>query len=250
MSLKHLSACAALAILMGAPLSAEASQGLNGAYYQPLPDQGIGVSPGGPGSIAEALALIEHEAPTATFTATTVCFPSCGGQINDSGSTLTDFLGGNATNLSSDPVTDLSNHLVVLTGFLDIATTGLYNFGLQSDDGSEILINNSVLTPDDGGDHGLSGPVYENVSLTKGFVPIEIIQFEDGGATGLTVDMSQSLDNLGSSPLGGAEISTSAPEPAAWALMLLGVGAIGAAMRFARNERSLTRAAALGPHGA
>ena len=78
----------------------------------------------------------------------------------------------------------------------------------------------------------------------KGFVPIEIVQFEDGGATGLTVDMSQSLDTLGASPLGGAEISTSAPEPAAWALMLLGVGAVGAAMRLGRREQGLTRATA------
>ena len=143
MNLKHLSACAALAVLMGAPISAEAGQGLNGAYYQPLPDQGLGVSPGGPGSIAEALALIASEAPTATFTATTVCFPSCGATIGDSGSTLTEFLGGNATNLSSDPVTDLSDHLVVLTGYLGYrGGWPLAISACRSDDGSEILINN------------------------------------------------------------------------------------------------------------
>jgi hypothetical protein len=226
--MKSVLAGAAIAALMAAPLAAHAAQGLSGSYYIPNPDLGFGDSPGGPGSLANALSQISGETPTATFIANTICFPSCGNILNDGGSTIADFLGGNASNLSGgSSVTDLSNHVVVLSGYLNVPTTGMYSLSLGSDDGSEVLIGGAQVLDNDG-DHSFN-TVSTNLTLLAGAHTIEIVQFEDGGGTGLTVD-------LNGAPLGGSSISTSAvPEPAGWALMLVGFGALGAVLRSRRR---------------
>jgi hypothetical protein len=231
--MKNLFAGAALALLIAAPVGAQAASGLNGAYYALAPQpSGVGAA-GGPGSVATALSEIAGLTPTASFTATSVCFPSCGNTIGDGGSSVANFLGGNATGLTASSVTDLSNHVVVLTGFLNVAASGMQTFSLASDDGSELIINNQVVSLDDG-DHGFGGPGSVSVNLTKGFNPIEIVQFEDGGFTGLTVTENGAA-------LGGNEIVTTAvPEPATWAMMLAGFGGLGAAMRARRRSVAAT----------
>ena len=231
--MKTLFAGAALALLIAAPVGAQAASGLTGAYYA-LPPQPSGVgAAGGPGSVATALSEISGVTPTASFTATSVCFPSCGNTLGDGGSTVADFLGGNATGITSNTVSDLSNHVVVLTGFLNVVTSGMQTFSLASDDGSELIINGQVVSLDDG-DHGFGGPGSVSVNLTKGFDSIEIVQFEDGGVTGLTV-----MEN--GAALGGNEVVTTAvPEPATWAMMLAGFGGLGAAMRARRRSATAT----------
>jgi hypothetical protein len=198
------------------PSTSHAAQGLNGEYYE---------FSSTPGTIANTQSLIAASSgPTATFIANTICFPSCGGTIGDGGSTLTEYLGGNASDLSSDPVTDLSNHAVVLTGFINLTTGDLLSLG--SDDGSALYINGSQLVDNDG-DHGF-GTVSENYTGPSGLQQIEILAFEDSGVTGLTVE-------LNNSPLGGAAISTTGvvPEPSTWAMIMLGFAGLG----FARRRR-------------
>jgi hypothetical protein len=216
MIVRHLSAIAALVTAAAAPLGAHAASGLSGAYY---------VVSGPPGTLAVALSDIASLSPTATFTSTSVCFPSCGTTIGDGGSTIADFLGGNATGLTANSVTDLSSHVVVLTGFVAAAAPGPEDFTLESDDGSELIIN-GVQVIDDDGDHGFGGST-TTVDLNPGLNSIEIVQFEDGGVTGLTV-----LEN-------GAALTgqtAGVPEPAAWALMLAGFGGLGLAMRSRRKQ--------------
>src|SRR5215469_9379275 len=107
-----------------------------------------------PGSVNNALTTISGVSPTATFNASTICFPSCnispGGDptpISDS-STLSAFLGaGHYTNLSAD-VTGLGNHVLVLTGWINIPATAEYAFNLYSDDGSRLWIGNNLVNND------------------------------------------------------------------------------------------------------
>jgi hypothetical protein len=47
------------------------------------------------------------------------------------------------------------------------AETGTYSFGVNSDDGGDVFIGGSLVTSYYGG-HGMSGPIYGNVSLTAG----------------------------------------------------------------------------------
>lgn len=47
------------------------------------------------------------------------------------------------------------------------AESGVYSFGINSDDGSDLYINDTYVTSYYGG-HGMSGPIYGNISLTAG----------------------------------------------------------------------------------
>ena len=199
------------------PEAAFAAQGLNGAYYRFRTP---------PVTLAQAEAdIVASSNPTATFTANTVCFPSCGASIGD-GALLSQFLDApNATDLSTD-FAGLGGHAVVLTGFLNIQTAGLYTFNLGSDDGSELEIDNGLVSSIDK-DHPLEF-VQKTVSLAAGFHAIRVLEFEDGGLTGLTLLMNNQA-------LAGASIQTEAPsivpEPASWALMVAGLGVAGFALR-------------------
>ena len=212
----------ALAFAAAMPIAAQAAQGLSGSYYT-LPATGPGAN-GGPGSVAKALSDISGLKPAATFTATTLCFPRCGKNIDDN-SSLSAFLGSNAKNISPNSVTNLGDHVVLLTGYFDAPTAGMYHFGLESDDGSEMWLNGKVVADNDF-DHGLQW-VSADADLNAGWNSIEIVQFEDVGKTGLTV-------HLGDDPIGGALLAT-VPEPATWAMMILGVGMIGFAARRRRQ---------------
>lgn len=214
-----------LVLLIGST-AAQAVQGLNGAYYQ---FSTAGPVNGGPGTVAQALSDIStFGPPTATFIGNTICFPFCGGSYDDGGN-LVGLLGGNASNISNGSVTPLNNHAIVLTGYIDL-TTG-ENLSLGSDDGSALWINGGPLIDNDG-DHGF-GYVTETYGGSSGWQQIKILQFEDGGVTGLSV-----LAN--GNPLGGMAIST--PEPSTWAMMLVGFAGLG----FAGYRGSRRKAAVAG----
>jgi hypothetical protein len=199
----------AFAAAVGISGAAQATTGLTGEYYA------IG---SGAGSAIKALADISGKAPTATFTATTVCFPSCGGATGDSVS-LADFLGGNATNISSNTINNVSGHVLVLTGSIYAAKTGDANFSLGSDDGSQMWINSALAVNNDGY-HSFNFQS-ANVALTAGWNTVKIVQWENGGGTGLTV-----LEN--GVALGGAAIAGSAvPEPSTWVMMFFGFAGLG-----------------------
>jgi hypothetical protein len=199
----------ALAAAVGVSGAAQATTGLSGDYYD------IGYDAG---NVANALDAIAGMAPTVTFTATTVCFPNCGGSIGD-GVSLADFLGGNATNISANTLNDVSGHVLVLTGSIYAANAGDANFSLGSDDGSQMWVNNALAVNNDG-DHGFNFQSAD-VALTAGWNTVKIVQYENGGGTGLTV-----LEN--GAALGGAAIASSAvPEPSTWVMMLSGLAGLG-----------------------
>lgn len=198
--------------------------GLDGSYYS------LGSAPG---SNANALsAVAASSGPAATFTATSVCFPSCDNAIGD-GSTLADFLGTSATNISANSITDLSAHAVVLTGYIYAPSAGSYSFTLGSDDGSEVWINNSQVLDNDG-DHGFSTVTNNAVSLSQGLNAIKVLQFEDNGVTGLTL-----LE--GGSALQTANLYPVSAVPLPAALPLLGAGVAGlAGIGWGRRRRPIS----------
>ncbi len=217
---------AALAVALASSATAQAAQGLDGAYYQ---------LNSGPGSVANSESMISTASgPTATFIANTVCFPDCGASLGDGGSNLANFLGGNASDISTNSISYLENHAVVLTGQINLTSGEQLRLG--SDDGSALWINNSKLINNDG-DHGFNWQ-YGTYSGSSGWQTIKILQFEDGGGTGLSVQTSTGGDWNG---LGGAAIRTGAvPEPATWAMMGLGFASL--AVAGIRGSRRTARA--------
>jgi hypothetical protein len=173
-----------------------------------------------PGSVDNALSLISGLSPTATFNASTICFPTCASppSISDD-NTLSSFLGaGHYTNLSTD-VPGLSDHVLLLTGFIYIPTSGQYTFDLFSDDGSRVLIDKSSIIEKGAGAVNPSA-YYNAVNLSAGFHQIEVVQFEDGGFTGLSL-----LEN--GRPLDPSALVASVPEPSTWAMMIMGFAGLG-----------------------
>ena len=111
--------------------------------------------------------------------------------VPDERSSLSQFLGGNFTNLSND-VTDLDKHFLVLSGGLKVLTAGEYAFNLSSDDGSRLLIDNQVIVNNDG-DHAF-GQLYGLVTLSAGLHSIEVLQFEDYVLDGIAGDIRSHFD--------------------------------------------------------
>lgn len=197
-----------------------AGSGLSGSYY---------AFNSWPGNLANTETLIgQSNGPTATFTATSICFPTCNTTIGDD-STLAQYLGGNAVNLSPNSVGNLSNHGLVLTGYLAIATAGTYQFSLASDDGARLQIGGATVIDADG-DHSLSGGS-ANVEFTNsGLYAFKVLAFEDGGVTGLTV-----LQN-GNSLLASQLYASAVPIPGAAWLFFSAIGGIGLMSRSRRGK--------------
>jgi hypothetical protein len=209
------------AFILSAAPSANAS--LVGEYYSLASD---------PSSIANAQTAIVGMNPTATFNATTVCFPSCNGLPNGDplnpltvpdSSKLSQFLGTSYTGLSND-VTGINSHFLVLTGPLNVLVSGQYAFNLWSDDGSQLFIDNKLVVNNDF-DHGFI-QAYGFDTLSAGLHSIQVLQFEDSGVSGLRVTAGLTTTDL-RSPLGEGTLITSVPEPSTWAMMLLGFAGLG-----------------------
>src|SRR5262249_61681419 len=116
-----------------------------------------------------------------------------------------------------------------LTGTFTAQTTGSYLFGLASDDGSRLFLNNNLVTPvvDHGGPspdlnvHNAPAPI----SLTAGqSVPLEIHFFQDfDGHSGVDLYVKGPGDD-GSRLVTADELksASTSPEPSSLALLATG----------------------------
>lgn len=213
------SARADIALSSSIALPGYAGDGLSGLYY---------AFDSRPGTLANTETLINQMGgPTATFTATSTCFPVCNTTIADN-STLAQYLGGNAVNLSSNSVSNLSNHAIVLSGYLAIATPGTYQFSMASDDGSRLRIGGTTVIDADGA-HGFSGGSANVQFSNSGLYAFDVLAFENADVTGLTV-----LQN-GNAITAGQLYSSTVPIPAAGWLFFSAVAGIGIHARSRRQ---------------
>ena len=79
-----------------------------------------------------------------------------------------------------------NNFACVLEGYYKIETDGYYTFGLDSDDGSKLFLNNQLLINNDGL-HGMGNFKSYVVPLQKGFYPVRIEFFQREGGSDLQV---------------------------------------------------------------
>jgi hypothetical protein len=92
--------------------------------------------------------------------------------------TASDVNFGTATGWKWKPF-GLTKYGADITGFLQVATSKAYSFTLDSDDGSMLYINNSLIV-DDGGPH-VAQTRTGIVDLAAGTYPFEVQFFEDFG---------------------------------------------------------------------
>lgn len=130
-----------------------------------------------------------------------------------------------------DGVTDFDNmHFSVFANAGDTIDAGLFDCCVAGDE-FQLLLNGSVVTPTSV-TPGLFTYTYTGIVLAAGVNIFDINVtalapgFESGGA-------SYSFSAL----TGGA-----VPEPSAWALMILGFGAVGASLRRSRQRTSIAYA--------
>lgn len=98
---------------------------------------------------------------------------------------------------------------VEVTGIFTPVETGTYYFGVNSDDGGDILINGSLVTSYYGG-HGMSGPVVGSIYLTAGTsYNFKARMQEYGGGEGLAVVWRR--PSQGSYSLQGTELGLVVP---------------------------------------
>lgn len=107
----------------------------------------------------------------------------------------------------------------IMTGGLSVASSGLYAFTLNSDDGSQLFLDgNSTPVVDDSGVHGPTS-VTGSVFLTAGNHPFEVDFFECcGNPAGVDLTL----------PLG---VTYATPEPGTLALLSSGLMMLGGALR-------------------
>lgn len=216
-TIKRAIGAAALVAAMFVSQAASAATGLAGSYYK---TGSTNIT-----TLAEAESWILTHAPSATFVSTQVCYPACH-QVAPVSQTLTQWLGGNATNISASAasITDIDHHIVVLEGFITFATGGTKTFELRSDDGSSLKVGGYILTSD--GVHALSD-VTGSQNFAAGTYAIRILQFEVAGESGLTLKVN-------GSPAQTYTHFPPVPEPGTWAMMIGGLALVGFAMRCRR----------------
>jgi alpha-L-fucosidase len=73
----------------------------------------------------------------------------------------------------------------IYTGYIDIKTTGMYDFYTTSDDGSMLYIDDQLVV-DNNGDHGMEEK-NDKAFLEKGLHKIKVIYFDSGGNNDLKV---------------------------------------------------------------
>lgn len=127
-------------------------------------------------SIAEANAVVTGGIPIGLFHSTQVDYPNGLATIVGVGQPLSDFLGVDSGSVFGfDPATvDSASKVFVFSGAIAIPVPGMYNFGVQSDDGMRLRIGSQILTEFDG-DRGFGLSSESAVFVEPGLYPIELL---------------------------------------------------------------------------
>jgi hypothetical protein len=139
------------------------------------------------------------------------------------------------------------NYVIVATGTVSIPTAGDYTFGINSDDGGQILINNTEVVRDD----SFHGPQdsFGTITLPAGSHTFRVVMFEGGGgdcveffaAPGMLSTFDPSVFRLvGDLANGGLAASTAPQGPGGLVATDLGAAMAGRSGAYIRQSFSST----------
>ena len=98
---------------------------------------------------------------------------------------------------------------VEVSGIFTPVETGIYSFGINSDDGSDLIINGTLVTSYYGG-HGMGGYQYGSISLVAGTPYTFVARMQEyGGGDGMAVVWKR--PSQGAYSLQSAEVGVSVP---------------------------------------
>ena len=177
-------------------------------------------------SIFDTLSALNTATQSGTFISTALNY---GG--ND-GSTVASFLGKDGANYAGlDGPTALQDGIFVITGQL-LVTGGVNTFRLHHDDAAQLTVGGQVVASGGNGLSDCCNDLFGSASFgSAGLVPFRLVYANTQYGGGQGQAYLTAYEN-------NAVIEAAVPEPATWALMLLGFGMIGFAMRKRSNVRT------------
>jgi len=201
------------------------NNGLNGEYYNSGPYY----------SIRDAEAFVDSNAPTATFMSTAIDYPNGAQDTVDSSTTLSNYLGADASSLTNPgaganelntSVFRFSGYISILEAFDQNTDAGSIDveFTVGSDDGFLLRIGDALVTE-------FSGPrSFRNTSGvasfgSAGLYSLELIYYENFGGTGIEFSSSISGGGIVSQEYLFKDIRP-VPEPSTMILFGIGLASI------------------------
>ena len=92
---------------------------------------------------------------------------------------------GFVSSLSTSPRAQSNNYAFIYEGFINLQSSGNYRFSLQTDEGSRMWVNNTLVVDNDG-THGCVKVSSVQINLTAGWYPIRVEYFKNTNSECLT----------------------------------------------------------------
>lgn len=201
------------------PVPGFAGDGLSGNVWR-----------GSPGSIANALAVINGGPADGSFHSTLIDYPN-GASTVVTGGTFGDFLGADAGSLTGTVLASDSPYSLIFrfTGYIAISAGGRYTFGVGSDDGFTLSIGGVEVT-NLNGDRGFGFSTGQADFTDAGLYPVDLVYWANGiGQSGVEfVSSIAGGPDYGNSGLAGivptGVLYTVIPTPASAGLLMVAAG--------------------------
>jgi hypothetical protein len=182
---------------------------------------------------------VASSTPAYTFTNTATTF----NYNYSNGYSVADFLGADGAGVAAvandtnpgNPGVNLT--AITAAGTITVSTPGLYTFSLPlADDAASVSVGGATIIEQNYQNAlGLTSPSTATVDLT-GPESFTLFYYNLGG----NADLDFTVTGPGAVSYATTAGPSGVPEPASWALMMLGIGAAGAGLRSRRNRRTLS----------